>query len=61
MGGGGEEDVRNCWKFLEQFKDNFLVKFKKVLRACYKKNFRKRVYFGRSLKMVPELENVFYR
>ncbi len=40
---------------------NFLGKFKKYFVHVIRKNFRKRIYFGRSLKMVLELGNIFYR
>ncbi len=56
--GGGGKDVRKCWKFLKHFKDNFLEKFKKYLVHVVGEYFRKRVYFGRSLKMVLKLGNV---
>ncbi len=36
-------------------------KCKKYFAYVYRKNFRKRVYFGKSLKTVLELGNVFHR
>ncbi len=51
---GGEVRGNKMLEFLERFKDSVWENLRST-SSCHRKNFRKRVYFGRSMKMVLEL------